>query len=134
MWQDSALRCRHFLAVLRKWKEIDYANLLRQGQISTLFKYKSLHNLYTPNIVPVVVDTISYDGKTKPPIRAKRQAGRPKVKRYRRRSELLDPSQSKLHVHYVVCVATIVAHAKLLTRRQLQPFLSPEIDVLAKTE
>jgi hypothetical protein len=26
------------------------------------------------------------------------------------------------------------SHAKLLTRRQLQPFLSPEIDVLAKTE
>jgi len=48
-------------------------------------------------MVPVVVDTIDFDGKTKPrPTRVKRQAGRPKVKRYRRRSELYDPSESPI--------------------------------------
>ena len=56
----------------------------------------SLRNLYHPNVIPVIVDTIKYNGKTKSPIRAKRAAGRPKVKMYQRRSELLDASQSRI--------------------------------------
>jgi hypothetical protein len=58
-----------------------------------VYKYASLQNLYHPNLISVIVDTIKYDGKTKPPIRAKRAAGRPKVKGYR---ELLDASQSRV--------------------------------------
>jgi hypothetical protein len=56
-------------------------------------------------MVPVVVDTINYDGQSKPPpARVKRQAGRPKKKRLRkRRSELSDPSESP-----IVCSNSIV--------------------------
>ena len=66
----------------------------------TLWISTSIHHFkaYTTQTtgIPVIVDTIKYDGKTKPPIWAKRAAGRPKVKRHRRRSELLDASQSRI--------------------------------------
>jgi len=97
LWQDSGIPCRHFLVCLRKWKDcIEFRSLLSDSNcLPPFYKYKALQRLYKPNMVPVVVDTIDYDGKTKtPPTRVKRQAGRPKVKRCRRRSELSDPSES----------------------------------------
>ena len=86
-----------FMAVFRKVKEYtSYAQVLESVHIANFYKYTSLQNLYHPHSIPVITDTIKYDGKTKPPIRGKRGAGRPKVKRYRRRSELLDASQSRI--------------------------------------
>jgi hypothetical protein len=69
---------------------------LQQLHVSTYYKYDSLvHNLYTPIINPVVVDAISCDGRTKPPVTTQRQTGRPKVKRFRQRSELVEPFSVK---------------------------------------
>jgi hypothetical protein len=99
-WQDIGIPCRHFMACFRKLKDsMEFRSLLTESHdgIPDFYKYKALQLLYEPNIVPVVVDTIGYDGKTKPrPPRIKRQPGRPKVKRYRRRSELSDPSKSPI--------------------------------------
>jgi MULE transposase domain/Ulp1 protease family, C-terminal catalytic domain len=94
--QDLCYPCRHYMAIFRKVKEYTYAQVIESVNIANFYKYTSLQNLYHPNIIPVIIDTIKYDGKTKPPIRGKRAAGRPKVKRYRRRSELLDASESKI--------------------------------------
>jgi hypothetical protein len=99
LWQDSGIPCRHFLVCLQKWKDcIEFRSLLSDSNCLPPFcKYKALQHLYKPNMDPVVVDTIDYDGKTMPPpTRVKRQAGRPKVKRYQRRSELSDPSESPI--------------------------------------
>jgi hypothetical protein len=99
LWQDSGIPCRHFLVCFRKWRDgIEFRSLLSDSNcIPAFYKYKALQRLYKPNMVPVVVDTIAYDGKTKPPpARVKRQAGRPKVKRYRRRSDFSGPSESPI--------------------------------------
>jgi uncharacterized protein Veg len=96
LWQDLEYPCQHFVAFFRKWRECDSLETLQQFHVSAYYMYDSLHNLYTPNINPVVVDAISYDRKTKPPVITQRRTGRPKVKRYRRRSELVEPSLSKI--------------------------------------
>jgi hypothetical protein len=83
LWQDLEYPCQHFVAFFRKWRECDSLETLQQFHVSAYYMYDSLHNLYTPNINPVVVDAISYDRKTKPPVITQRRTGRPKVKRYR---------------------------------------------------
>ena len=81
------------MAVFRKVKEYTYyAQVLESVHMTNFYKYTSLQNLYHPNVIPVIIDAIKYDGK----IWAKRADGRPKVKGYWRRSELLDASQSKI--------------------------------------
>ena len=54
---------------------------------------RSVHGLFTRNIVPVVLDCLSYDGETKPPLARHKTAGRPKLKRMRNRSEVPEESQ-----------------------------------------
>ena len=79
--QDICYPGRHYMAVFRKVKEYTYAQVLESVYTANFYKYTSLQrNLFHPNIipVPVIIDTIKYDGKTKPPIRAKSAAGRPK--------------------------------------------------------
>ena len=100
VWQDFEYPCQHFVAYFRKWRECDSMQTLQQLHVSTYYKYDSLHNLYTPIINPVVVDAISCDGITKPPVTTQRQTGRPKVKRFRRRSKLVEPSQSRISCSY----------------------------------
>ena len=91
--QDLCYPSHHYMAVFRKVKGYTCAQVLESVHITNFYKYTSLQNQYHPNGIPVIIDTIKYDGKTKPPIWAKRAAGRPKVERYWRRSELLDASQ-----------------------------------------
>ena len=51
-----------------------------------MWKYKTLKNLYYPNIYPVIWNNIRGDGVTLPPT-VKRSLGRPKKRRYRRRTQ-----------------------------------------------
>jgi len=41
---------------------------------------------HSQKIYPVSLDTVAYDGETKPPLGSKRSSGRPRTKRIRRRS------------------------------------------------
>ena len=49
-----------------------------------LWRYKTLKQLYGPNLFPVVMSSVRGDGVTQPP-RVRRSAGRPRTRRLRRR-------------------------------------------------
>ena len=49
-----------------------------------LWSYKTLKQLYGPNLFPVVMSSVRGDGVTQPP-RVRRSAGRPRTRRLRRR-------------------------------------------------
>ena len=111
--QDLCYPCRHYMAVFRKVKTHTYAQVLESVHIIVNFyKYTSLQNLYHPNIIPVIIGTIKYDGKTKPPIRVKRAAGRPKKGVGEEVSCLMHHSPEP-NAHFVARKATIAAHAVL---------------------
>lgn len=93
-WQDSKYPCRHAVAYFRKWMEKDLRWIL-DNKVHYYFKYKSLHLLYENNIFPVILDNIRYDGKSKPPPITV-STGRPKMKRYRKRSRYVDSADSPI--------------------------------------
>ena len=82
----------HACAYFRKWMEYDLQYVL-QSEVDDCHLYSSVHGLFTRNIVPVVLDSLSFDGERKPPLILHRTAGRPKLKRIRRRSELAEESR-----------------------------------------
>ena len=84
--------CTHGVAYYRLYEEQSLRHILEE-KVSELYKYRSLQGLYRQTIMPVVLDELQYDGETKPPP-VKKSSGRPKVKRYRRRSQYIDPSES----------------------------------------
>ena len=86
--------CRHGVAYFSKWEQLDVAAILRD-HVHYYFRYKALHGLYRPNICPVITDSLEYDGETLPPLE-KKPAGRPKKKRYRRRSIHVDRQKSPI--------------------------------------
>ena len=92
MWQEYRYPCVHACAFFRKWVECDLQYVL-QSEVDDCYTYSSVHGLFTRNIVPVVLDCLSYDGETKPPLALHKTAGRPKKKRMRNRSELLEESR-----------------------------------------
>jgi hypothetical protein len=92
IWQEYRYPCVHACAYFRKWVENNLQYVL-QSEVDDYYSYSSVHGLFTRNIVPVVLDSLSFDGKTKPPLVLHRTAGRPKMKRIRRRSELAEESR-----------------------------------------
>ena len=94
LWQDMRIPCRHAMVYFGKWNGFDFEKILRD-HVHYYFKYKSMQVLYKPNICPVVTDTVEFDGKTQPPIE-KKAAGRPKKKRFRRRSKYVDSKKSPI--------------------------------------
>jgi hypothetical protein len=85
----------HACAYFRKLVESDLQYVL-QSEVDDYYSFSSVHGFFTKNIVPVVLDSLSFDGKTKPPLVLHRTAGRPKLKRIRRRSELAEESSIML--------------------------------------
>jgi hypothetical protein len=83
----------HACAYFRKWVESDLQYYVLQSEVDDYYSYSSVHGLFTKNIVPVVLDSLSIDGKTKPPLVLHRTAGQLKLKGIRRRSELAEESQ-----------------------------------------
>jgi hypothetical protein len=93
MWQEFLYPCRHACAVYRKWEEQTLEHVL-QHVVHPFYRYEYVQKLFTANIFPTCIESITYDGETKPPVVAGRQAGRPKTKRLRRRSEYIDADKS----------------------------------------
>jgi hypothetical protein len=92
IWQEYQYPCVHACAYFRKWVESDLQYVL-QSKVDNYYSYSSVHGLFTKNNVPVVLDSLSFDGKTTPPLVLHRTAGRPKLKRIRCRSELAEESR-----------------------------------------
>ena len=91
-WQEHRYPCTHGVTYYRLYEEQSLRHILEE-KVSEVYKYQSLQGLYRQTIMPVVLDELQYDGETKPPP-VKKSSGRPKVKRYRRRSQYIDPSES----------------------------------------
>ena len=85
VWQDTLLPCRHACAVYRKSKSAD-KNYILANLIDEYYTFGCVQTTFTKNIYPVSLDTVAYDGETKPPLGNKRSSGRPRTKRIRRRS------------------------------------------------
>jgi len=94
-WQDMLFPCRHACAVYRKHlrKEFSY---VQECLVHRFYLFDSVKSLFKTNINPVCLEHVHYDGETKPPYCSKRQPGRPKSKRFRRRSEFLNAEDSKI--------------------------------------
>ena len=90
--QEHGYPCVHGVAYYRKWEEWSFQDIATR-KVSKLYQYRSLQGLYTPNVMPTIMDGLKYDGKTWPPP-LKRTTGRPKVARIRERSKFCDPMQS----------------------------------------
>jgi hypothetical protein len=82
----------HAYDYFRKWVESNLQYAL-QSEVDNYYSYSSVHGQFTINIVPVVLGSFSFDGKTQPPLFLDRTAQRRKLKRIRRRSELAEESQ-----------------------------------------
>ena len=95
VWQDFLFPCRHGCAVFRKCKEYNFQFML-SNLVPAYYKFEYVKKTFTSNVFPACLDGIEHDKVTKPPIVTKRQPGRPKTKRIRRRSELLDPEDSPI--------------------------------------
>ena len=57
-----------------------------ENEVNDLWRYKTLKQLYGPNLFPVVMSSVRGDGVTQPP-RVRRGAGRPRTRRLRRRMQ-----------------------------------------------
>jgi hypothetical protein len=86
VWQDTLLPCKHACAVFRKWKEADF-NYILANLVDAYYTYGSVKMMFQKNIYPVGLDTIAYDGETKPPVSSGRSVGRPRTKMLKRRSK-----------------------------------------------
>ena len=93
LWQEHQYPCRHACAFFRKWLDRDLNDIL-QNEVHGFYSYNFLQKLYTRNVIPVVLDSILYDGSTKPPLVFHKTSGRPRSKRIRRRSEFIDNEES----------------------------------------
>ena len=94
-WQDCMYPCRHGCAVYRKWKEVDF-NYVLANTVDEIYTFRNVKDTLRRNVFPVSLDTIPYDGVTKPPLVEKRPAGRPCTKRIRNRSEYLAAEDSPI--------------------------------------
>ena len=84
-WQEYLYPCRHALAYFRLGEEKTFQWIL-ENEVSDLWRYKTLKQLYGPNLFPVVMSSVRGDGVTQPP-RVRRGAGRPRTRRLRRRMQ-----------------------------------------------
>ena len=92
-WQEYDIPCLDAMAYFRLFLEKDFEWVLR-NKVSKYFTYGAEKDVLQKNIVPVVIDSLTYDGKTKPPEAGqKRKRGRPKSKRLRKRSRFANPEK-----------------------------------------
>ena len=95
VWQEFLYPCRHGCAVYRKWEEKDL-NYVLEKVAHVFYRYDYMQKLFNQNEFPTCIDNATYDGETKLPVVTWRQAGRPRTKRIRRRSEFMDPEKSPI--------------------------------------
>ena len=95
VWQDTLLPCAHACAVYRKATSAD-KNYILANLIDTYYTHGCVQTTFKKNIYPVSLNTVTYDGETKPPLRNKRSSGRPRTKRIRRRSLYAESEESPI--------------------------------------
>lgn len=88
-WQESYWLCHHACNYFFGWKGIGTSH---HYELNKIFSAHALNELYTTNIMCVVVDSVSYDGQTHhhPVVHSQRISGMPEVKQIYQRIELLD--------------------------------------------
>jgi hypothetical protein len=82
-WQEHQVPCVDACAYFRltENRNLDY---VMQHAVTKFYKYESLNAVYKKSFIPVIIDTLHYDGETLPPTPSvKRKAGRPKKQRLR---------------------------------------------------
>ena len=95
-WQDRAYPCIDAVAYYRLFENQSLENILA-NEVSQLYNCRSLYHLYKKNMKPVIISTLTMDGKTLPPGDTnKRRAGRPRKKRIRNRSKYEDADDSPI--------------------------------------
>ena len=90
-WQDMQYPCRHACAYARNKNES--FDCVKELYVACEHKGAALKSMFFQNVEPVIRDNIPFDGITLPNLVTK-QAGRPKVKRFRRRSKFIDPKNT----------------------------------------
>ena len=65
-WQEHQYSCRYALAYFRLWEEKTSPWIL-DNKVVGLWRYKTLKQVYGPNLFPVVMSSVSRDGVTQPP-------------------------------------------------------------------
>jgi hypothetical protein len=108
LWQGTSLPCKHHACtVFRKWKEADFNYILLNLVDAYYTKYGFVKMTFKRNIYPAGLDTIAYDGETKPPVSSGRSAGRPRKKMLRRQSKFPAFKDSPIcHSNFVHQVTT----------------------------
>ena len=114
-WQEYGIPCRHAMAVFM-WEKRPREYCTKRT--SYYHKYVSLKNLYEGNHTPVTINHLVPDGVTTPPPTT-RQAGRPKKKRMRSKTEFFD-NREKSGKHCSFC-------GKPGHNRTTCPDITPEI-------
>ena len=94
IWQDNLFPCKHAVAFFLQCGGESVDGIM-SDYTSDVHKGKALKAMFQQNISPPILSTIPFDGVTKANKRVKR-AGRPKVKRIRRRSKYADPNESNI--------------------------------------
>ena len=98
-WQEFGYPCLDATAYFRKFLEKDYDWILR-NKICKFMLYGAEKEVLRRNINPVVVDSLSYDGTTKPPKKGRtKRRGRPKKRRLHKHSKFVDAKDSPITCH-----------------------------------
>ena len=86
LWQEHGYPCVHAVAFLKKHRNVSFEALLEE--VCPEYTYESNHSLFKRNFLTVCVDKVEMDTTILAPLFKKRKAGRPKKKRYRKRSRV----------------------------------------------
>jgi MULE transposase domain/Ulp1 protease family, C-terminal catalytic domain len=96
IWQEMGCPCVDATAYFRLHVELPFNSICSQ-HCSPFYSYASQQALLRNNFIPPIIDNLRMDGTTLPPkLTGKRQAGRPKKKRLRRRSQVIDTEMSNI--------------------------------------
>ena len=123
LWQHYLYPCIDVLAYYRI-HEVMPMHRVFAAEVDKLYTYENEQEMLSLNIHPICMETIGADGSTLPPkVSTKRQSGRPKTKRFRKRSRwAYEPERSN-----IVCsgckrrghnIRTCLARAELERQRE----------------
>jgi SWIM zinc finger len=101
VWQEHGYPCIHGVAYFKGYKKYTFDDLL--GEVNEEYTYKNDKMLFETNFLTVCLDKVVGDGKTLAPAAARRKAGRPKKKRFRKHSRLSQGSNTSSSVRCSCC-------------------------------
>jgi hypothetical protein len=87
VWQDHGVPCIHAVAYYKLHKRMMLEQVMND-LVPSVHTYEYERSMLKKNVVPICMNTIQHDRTTLPPgVSDKRSAGRPKIKRIRKRSQ-----------------------------------------------